>query len=240
MRAVACLFFFLFLVAPLSAESGQEEHNDIMIEGVGFRLFPVRNTGIEFPRLTSYRDKTILNKINKQIDAVTSGFGCDDEDYEGFYEVKVSPPFVAHDILSIYASASYFCGGAYPTNEDNISMTFDLRTGEQIGFPMLFSDYEAKGEQILRIIYAKQVERSEKLGAAGKHGDGSCEEDPYPFSMEHLKESAFDFHFAQDGLHVQPEWPHALQGCAETVVVSYSKLRICADPSGILARMIAN
>jgi len=101
----------------------------------------VRRTGIRFPRLVRYTDQAVVRKINQQIDKVTSEFGCGGPK-GSYYNVRAKVEFAEKDIFSIYASAEYYCGGPYPTNDSNISITFDLVTGKQLQFRDLFADYE--------------------------------------------------------------------------------------------------
>ena len=136
------------------------------------------------------------------------------------------------------ASASYYCGAAYPTNDVNMSLTFDLRTGEKVGFEQLFKDYEADKREILRTIFAKQVEMATKLAAAGKQGSDNCEEDAELFSLERLEESSYSYNFTRAGLAVQPGWQRVIEACAERVIVPYAELRKFAAPGGILFRVM--
>lgn len=81
--------------------------------------------------------------VNREIDELMST-QCEDG---GDYEIKSAVTYATKDIFSIYASASYYCGGPYPTNDANLSMTFDLKTGRAVSFKDLFKDYEADKER---------------------------------------------------------------------------------------------
>ncbi len=39
--------------------------------GVGYARVPVRRTGIRFPRLTRFRNREVMRRVNRQIDEVT-------------------------------------------------------------------------------------------------------------------------------------------------------------------------
>jgi hypothetical protein len=138
------------------------------------------------------------------------------------------------DIFSIYASAQYYCGGPYPTNDANISQTFDLRTGKQVQFGELFKDYEAEKREILKTIFATEVARAKRLAASGKAKEDSCET---TYSLDNLEGSTFSFNFSSAGLQVQPSWPHVIEACAEIVTVPYSRLQRFAAPGGLLSRV---
>lgn len=224
--------FLLLLLLASTAWAVEKE------PAIAFKMVPVRDTGIQFPMLTSYREPNVLKKVNSAIADTTAEFGCDVEEGTATeYAVKSNVAYTLQDIFSIYAAASYYCGGAYPTNDMNISMTFDMKTGDAVYFTDLFQDYDRDQEKILRVIYGPKIEQSEKLEASSKKEEGSCDEDPWIFSLDHLKESSYNFHFAADGLHVQPDWPHVIEACAEISVVPYSKLKPFAAPSSILQRV---
>jgi hypothetical protein len=224
------------LSAGASQEKGPETTNDIH-----YRTSPVGDTQIRFPRLTAYKDVTTMNRVNAQIDELSKEFGCPaPRGKDDWYKVFSRVEFGAKDIFSIYASANYHCGGPYPTNDANMSLTFDLRTGKKVQFAELFRSYDANKVQILKIIFARQLERTEKLLAAGKKSDenSNCEENFDLFTLENLRDSEYAYNFSERGLVVQPQWPHAVEACAERVTVPYQQLKEFAAPNGILARIL--
>lgn len=122
------------LSASASQEKGPRTTNDIH-----YKMSPVRDTRIQFPRLTAYTDVTMMNQVNAQIDELTKELRCPEpRGKDDSYEVLSRVEYAAQDILSIYASANYYCGGPYPTNDANMSLTFDLRTGKKVEFAELF------------------------------------------------------------------------------------------------------
>jgi len=245
--ATALLFCLATALWTCGAEDISEESasREIISNGIGYSKASVGKTGIRFPKLTRYQNQRILQQVNQEIDKLTNTMGCEQGAVESTYEVRSLVTYAEKDIFSIYASASYYCGGSYPTNDNNMSLTFDLKTGEMVSFPSLFRDYKADKKAILRVIFAKQVERAEKLAdEPGKDakldaGNNSCEDDPDIFSLEHLASSEFAFNFTKGGLQVQPVWPHVIEACAEKVTVPFPALHKFAEPKGILARVIA-
>ena len=207
---------------------------------VRFESVAVRDTGVRFPRLTYYKDAKVLETVNQKIDEITADFGCDEETPRttNSYRVKSEVAYSTKQIFSIYASASWFCGGPYPTNDSNISLTFDLKTGKLIEFEDLFQKYEQNKTEILKVIFAAQLERTARVVAAGKAKEGTCDGDPNLYSLEHLEDSLFAFNFSADGLRVQPLWPHVMEACSERVTVPYIRLKQFAAPEGLLARVI--
>jgi hypothetical protein len=203
--------------------------------GIGYANARVRRTRIMYPRLTRFRDAKVMREVNRQIDASTREFNCGGQG--GSYKVRSKVTYAENDIFSIYASANYYCNTAYPTNDANVSQTFDLKTGKQLQFEELFENYETDRQEILKIIFAGEIARSEKLAASGKPKEETCEGDPDMYSLEHLEGSTYSFNFSRAGLQVQPQWPHVIEACAEIVTVPYSKLRKFAKPDGILSRV---
>ena len=227
------------------AAPGTLDSRQTISDGIGYRKIPVGKTGLQFPRLTQYRDPSIVSAVNREIDQLTATMGCEEQSKDNTYEVRSEVTYAAKDIFSIYASASYDCGGPYPTNDNNMSLTFDLKTGKVVAFQDLFKDYEIDKKQILKTIFSKQVAQTGKLatrqGKAKKPGgeEESCENDPSLFGLENLSQSEFAFNFARQGLQVQPQWPHVIEACAIRVTVPFNTLKAFASPTGILARALA-
>ncbi len=241
---ISLALFLLSVAVSLSGQTARkpEANNGAVInkDGVGFQMVVVHGNGPQFPRLTSYQDANVMKEVNRQIDEITGEFGCRElnEGKKGGFAVKSQVEYTAKQIFSIYASEAFYCGGAYPTNDYNISLTFDLKTGKLVGFEELFRSYETDKTEILKAIFAKQIERSEKLVSSGKIKENTCDGDPDLWSLENLESSTFAFNFASQGLRVQPVWSHALEACAERVTVPYAKLGKFAAPGGILARVM--
>jgi hypothetical protein len=235
------ILFLLVSFLPLSGNGNHSafgQNKEANSSQIAYSKVRVRRTTIWFPRLARLRDKEVLRKVNRQIDKVTSEFGCESGSKHSYYNVRSKVDFADKDIFSIYASAEYYCGGAHPINDANISLTFDLRTGKQVEFEELFTNYEMNKREILRAIFAKQVERSEKLAKTGRQKENSCEGDADLYSLENLESSTFSFNISKQGLKVQPQWPHVIEACAELVNVPYSRLNKFAAPDGLLARVI--
>lgn len=235
MKTVALLLLILFLpVLPFRggqaalAQTGRTQSGG----EVGYQMARVRRTKMRFPRLTRFRDRAVMNAVNRQIDVLARDFGCTGRN--SYYNLKSRVEYAAHDIFSIYASAEYFCGGAYPTNDSNNSATFDMKTGKQVKFEELFKNYEADKREILQTIFATQIATAARRAASRKpDAEDDCED---LFEIERLESSSYAFNFSRNGLSVQPEWPHVIEACADRVTVPYAKLQRFAAPNGVLAR----
>jgi hypothetical protein len=238
MKRIALLLLFL-LIPVLSADQRQlasaqtARMNDAPI---GYRMTRVRRTRILFPRLTSFRDRVAMNAVNRRIDELTGEFGCQGEGGRtAYYKVRSRVEYTARDIFSIYASSEYYCGGAYPTNDNNVSLTFDMKTGKLVNFEDLFKNYDADRQEIVKTIFANLLARGERAARSGRTNEGDCEE---VYQLDRLESSTFAFNFSKTGLSVQPDWPHVIEACAERVTVPYAKLAKFAAPDGLLARVL--
>jgi hypothetical protein len=233
---------YLLILAnfALSAVPAQEK-GPATTKEIHYRMSPVGDTQIRIPRLTVYKDITTMNRVNAQVDELSKEFGCPSpHGNDDWYKVFSRVEYVAKDIFSIYASANYYCGGPYPTNDENMSLTFDLRTGKKVQFAELFMSYDANKDEILKIIFARQLARTEKSIAAGKKSNENfnCEENSDLFTLETLRDSEYAYNFSEKGLVVQPRWPHVVEACAERVTVPYQQIKEFAATKGILARVL--
>lgn len=227
----------ILLLVPAQSSSKPAQPGSIAgSTPIAFANRRVRNTGILFPRLIRFPNNAVMAKVNRAIDEKTSEFGCEARRKGWYYRVRSKVEYADNEVFSIYASAEYYCGGPYPTNDSNISMTFDLRSARQIEFRDLFSNYERDQEQILKAIFDKEIAASERLAASGKPREESCEGDPELYSLEHLKGSEYAFSLSRAGLKVQPLWPHVIESCAILTTVPYDRLSKFAAPDGVLSR----
>jgi hypothetical protein len=203
--------------------------------GIGHAKTRVGRTRILYPRLTRYRDARVMREVNRQIDAATKEFtasGCSGKGT--YFRVRSRVGYADRDIFSIYASSQYYCGGPYPTNDQNISQTFDLRTGKLVEFSDLFRNYEADKQEILKTIFGARIESAERIKASGRDTDDNCDS---PYTMDNLQGTTFNYNFSATGLQIQPSWPHVIEACADIVTIPYSRLQRFAAPDGILSRM---
>lgn len=238
---VLLLFSLAFSKSALSGSSAHEKNPEQgTSDAIQYKMIPVRDTGIQFPRLSAYKDVTTMNRVNAKIDESAKDFACSEPHGKGNrYKVFARVEYAAQDIFSVYASANYYCGGPYPTNDENVSLTFDLRTGKRVEFSELFKNYEANKDRILKIIFSGQLARTGRL-LAGKNKDenSSCEEDPGLFTIDALRDSEYAYNLSEKGLAVQPRWPHVVEACAERVTVPYQLLKEFVAPNSILVRVI--
>lgn len=241
MKLIALLLFILLIPVtpfgggqqPVLAQTGRTQGGEI-----GYQMARVRRTKLTFPRLTRFRDRAVLGAVNRQIDVLTRDLGCEGRGRNNYYKLRSRVEYAAKDVFSVYASAEYFCGGAYPTNDSNISMTFDMKTGKQVKFEELFKNYEADKREILGTIFASLIAKAARMASGTPNKEGDCAGEADMYTIDHFESSSYAFNFSKTGLSVQPEWPHVIEACAERVTVPYAKLSKFAAPDGVLARVL--
>lgn len=238
MKRITLLLLLLF-IPVLSGDQRQlalAQTGKTNADGIGYRMVRVRRTGILFPRLTSFRDRAVMNAVNRRIDELTAEFGCQGEGgRSASFKVRSRVEYTDRDIFSIYASEDYYCGTAYPTNDNNVSLTFDMKTGKLVSFEELFRNYDADRQEIVKTIFAGLLARGERAARAGKTNDGDCDA---LYTLDTLESATYVFNFSKAGLSVQADWPHVMEACAERVTVPYAKLSKFAAPDGLLARVL--
>ena len=72
MSLATTLSAFLLVLANLALSAGaSQEKGPRTTNDIHYRMSPVGNTQIRFPRLTAYKDITTMNRVNAQIDELS-------------------------------------------------------------------------------------------------------------------------------------------------------------------------
>jgi hypothetical protein len=142
------------------------------------------------------------------------------------YQARATVTYAAHNVFSVSIHASYDCGGAYPTNDADLSTTFDLLTGRSVSFRELWQDSKRDVARIASIYRAT-------LSAEDITG---CEQE---LSADTLAEYGFTYSLSKRGLAVQPSFPHVIEACAVPSILSFDSVRGLAAQGSVLARVAA-
>lgn len=181
------------------------------------------------PYLTTYEDVLVMDKVNKYLSTIEEGFGCGPEGTTKYFESKTEVINATNDIYSVSIFVSYDCGGAHPTNDSDLSLTFDMKTGEVVPFENLFSNFKADKEKIVGVIFENQIK-----GAVGApQDDTSCRS---MHSITKFAESYYSYVIDGDYISVRPIWGHAIQACATASVIPITRLASFFDETSILSR----
>ena len=183
-------------------------------------MVPLGQNAGSYPRLYDFPDKEVLKKVNTQIDESIKNLRCFNG--EGSYSTTTEVTFSKANIFSIKAISSWYCGGAYPTDDENLSMTFDLKTGNQIGFSSLFTDYGKNEDAII---------------SAALHSLVYGHECSSELSVERLARLHLNMYITEEGVIVQPSLPHAIAACSRAVRASLHRAREYIPRGGVLRRI---
>jgi hypothetical protein len=182
-----------------------------------------QKSGVEMPRISLPERPDVEQRVNEELDVHAASLMCLDPE-SGSYSARAVVTHADDDVFSVHVGVSYYCGGAYPVNHADSSITFDLRTGEAVRFTALFADYERDRAAIARAFL-------ESLSAEDLEG---CED---VLTVEGLDEQYFAYTISTEGLRVEPSFPHVVEVCNRDSVVPFDELRAFAAPGGILARV---
>ncbi|HYW12664.1 MAG TPA: hypothetical protein VE871_11935 [Longimicrobium sp.] len=206
----------------------------------------VRDTvsGAKVPRLAAPRTR-VERAVNRQLDSISTSLRCilrmDGFGRKTEHWSTVRTTYAANDVLSAFIRFGGFCGGAHPINGENVSATFDLRTGKPVEFRDLFADYERDASAIARAMFPAQTTAADRITEAELQ---QLENDEERFCVqfyatEDLAREYFAYAFTHAGLETEPSLGHAIRACQEVAPVPYERLAPFAAPGGILARVAA-
>lgn len=224
-----------FHLQPLPDDEDEERE---LAPGIAIRSSRVVGTNLVLPFLTRHPMPDVMAKINDQIRDSFEGHRCiPDSPFPAWpddYGVDWDVTYASPEVWSVRLSEGWFCGGAYPGGRDG-SFTFDLETGEEIGFEGLFRDWERDGAAILELLFG------ESLRSAGTE----CKEAAAASGVEELAPGlrflggVFAYHLTPTSLHVaEQDLPNVVGACAVQADVPYEKLRQHAAPGGAIARIL--
>ena len=184
----------------------------------------------KYPRLASFLDASIQQKVNamfaaREASAREDRDGCFDlvreagrEPGDALFEVRMDVRYVSERYLSLEARRSYDCAGAHPNDGVLEPLTINLATGAEIDWSHVFepeflpredgSEGPVHLHDLYRAHYAKEG-----------NTDSEC--------VDVVKESLstmFLWLDARFGLMVEPDFPHAIRACADTIALSPAEL----------------
>ena len=220
---------YAFIVAALillNFAQASQPGND----AVAYELSLRSPSGAVLPRLRLPDRQAVAVKVNQELEALASGLRCPESTKHigpRVYRSRASVTYAANDVLSVSIHVAYDCGGAYPTGDVNLSVTYDLRTGERVPFKMLFANYGRDEARIVRALLPA-------LKAAGMAVSGQCAE---VLTAENLSSYSFAYSLSRTGLTAQPNFPHAIEACSREVTVLFGHLEALARTNGVLARV---
>ena len=223
----------LLLAAGCTADSPDGAGAAGAPDAVEVRTVRDDSTGIALPRVALAGRPEVEARVNAALDSLAASLTCGDlsglpaDVPETDYEARTRVTHAAHDVLSVNVHASYYCGGPYPTNDANRSVTYDLTTGEAVPFWSLFREGEAD-----RTAVAGVLETTLAPAAAGV--DAGCAD---ALTAEALATATIAYALTDTGVLVQPQFPHVIEACAVESEIPYGSLRAFARDGNVLTRV---
>lgn len=211
------------LVAGCARDAGP-----VAPETVTVRTVHDDSTGVDLPRVAIAGRPEVEARVNASLDSLSRSLRCDGaQASDTSFASRTSVAHAADGVLSVSVHASSACGGPYPTNDANLSVTYDLETGETVPFPVLFRDYAADRAAIAGVLETT-------LQAPGMAADTACAD---VLTRDALAGTEIAYTLTADGVAVQPVFPHATEACAVESTIPYGSLRAYARDGGALARV---
>lgn len=218
----------LSVVLLLSVASCARDAGAPAPDPVTVRMVHDDSTGADLPRVTVPGRPEVEARVNASLDSLSRSLHCDGAPAsDTSYTSRTSVAHAADGVLSVSVHSQYDCGGPYPTNDANRSVTFDLETGETVPFPALFRDYAADQAAIAGVLETT-------LSAPGTAVDVSCAD---MLTRDALAGAEIAYTLTADGVTVQPVFPHVAEACAVVSTIPYGSLRAYAHDGGALARV---
>lgn len=218
------------------APSGHAAAQSRASTAIPYRMVRSRVSGVVLPRISLSTRQA--RAVNTQLDSLAASLRCDPPAVRGQhvepYDVQSRVTYAANDVFSVFVTASWFCGGPYPTDGANLSTTFDLRTGREVPFRALFANYARDGMEIVRTLFPGQVARARRPAPDNPTERNQCDG---VFPVAELPDHVEVYSLSPRGLTAEIVYPHVAQVCGERVTVPYARLRRFARPGGILARV---
>jgi hypothetical protein len=235
------LFLLLCLATPANAR-GQAASASPASTRIPYRVVPDSGSGAKLPRLI-HTPTLQTRAVNRRLDAISAGMRCLQR-MDGFgrkteHWSTAWTSYAADDVLSVSIHFGGFCGGAHPINGENVSVTFDLRTGKPVEFRALFADWERDAEAIVRAMFPAQTAAADGLHRSAT-GEYDVDEEAFCvqfYVAEDLARQYFGYVFSDSGLVAEPSLAHAVVPCIEEAAVPYERLLPFAAPGGILERV---
>lgn len=218
-------------MVPISASNSSEEKIDYVMQDI---------SGFKIPQIINYSDSMIMQKVNKQLTDRASGFKCEDVEpsTNNYFDAVMKVTYNKNKIFSVSTHVGYYCQGPYPTNDSNVSVVFDMATGERVAFKDLFENYEKDGKAILSSVFENKIK--ETIG--GDRDDQSCNGMYTLEGDSSLREALnypglISYTVEGDGISAQVSFPHVIEVCSKEVHISSSRLKNYVSSTSILNRV---
>jgi hypothetical protein len=211
------------------------------IAGGGVTVKPLQNPPgeIAYPRIVAGTSEAVRRQVNKALaerekadrdqrrDCLAAIRQAGQKPDADSFNETIEASYVSARYLSIDVRRSYFCATAYPTNDDEDPLTFDLETGKALNWNKVFKpgflpqEGEAKPSALTRLYRARYAASDEERECK----DVVSGQDPFEGGAHLWLDSA------KGGLVAQPDFPHVVAACARAITFRPKDLAPYADPA---------
>ena len=163
MRLLALALLLAFAAGaglPACTPAGPPATGGADSTSVATRMVTDDASGVALPRVSLPGRPDAEARVNAALDSLAASLWCGSDAFpdgpvpDSSWTNRVRIDHAADDVLSLNIHSAYFCNTAYPTNDANGSVTFDLRTGAAVPFQALFRDYDADRAAIAGLLSA--------------------------------------------------------------------------------------
>lgn len=184
---------------------------------------PMKSEGAaaRLPRLTAFPDATVRAKVNaalakREKSDRAAMRDCKAQAAGAFhYDERAEVTYLSPRAMSVVTVAEWNCGGAYPDNETR-ALTLDLSTGTALDWARVFKPgYDAALRKLYQARYA--------------NADPECRD---AVKTDFASDLVLWLDAKKHALIVEPEFPHAVQACADDVALDAGAIApLVADPA---------
>ncbi|MBC7981802.1 hypothetical protein H7X65_01875 [Candidatus Parcubacteria bacterium] len=224
--------------STISSEDNKENLKTKSSVDIKYKMVSTVNSKYQYPQITDFKDKQIMDKVNQTL-SQTFNFSCDIDTPtdKSYWDVKISIDYAKNDIFSVNSSGDFYCGGAYPTNNYSNTLTFDMKTGEQVSFENMFDNYQKNKVKIINSMYEKVISETKDYISKNPTDNGNCGSvNTYDMLASEYGQS-FRLTDKPGVISIRPDYPHVIEACIPEVEVAVQKLLPYVSLNSILNRI---
>lgn len=228
---IVCVLAVLPVIIAQLATACDNHFTVVPEDTVHFRVVQHPESLAELPRIAYPDDPEVEQRVNRSLDSLAASLRCNEDlpNAGAPYETYAGVRHASAKVFSVDIRASFYCGGAYPVNGANMSITYDLRTGAAVSFEDLFINYDDDQDAIIERLVSvlRQARAAESVGE-----DASCDR---IYSVDNMR--YFSYHIDGGRLMVEPQLPRVVQACGVMTAVPIDELRPFLSPDSFILRL---
>ncbi len=190
----------------------------------------------EYPVIVDYKNEVTMQQVNEDIENTYYDFDCWNTGGENNGSVVLSVDFAQNDVLSITEDGWYTCGERQ-VDKALRTVTFDLRSGDVVGFTELFSNFELHKEEILTTIYSDVIYGAELYARQGQEEEGLCNDGMHTLdALMNAPWHNFQIIPFTRSIVITPAYPWPRGACSPNMQISIDDILPFASEDSLLRR----